>query len=380
MATVGLAAVLWTVTAAHAAVNTVSMFSPANGRNLSFQVYTPPGYAANTSRSYPVVVSLHGIGGTPQQRASLYAPTLDARTNSGEILPMIWVFPDGQTNSFYGDAFDGHKQVYSHIIHEALPYVDQQYRTIGRRDFRAMEGFSMGGFGAALYAVKHPELFSAVVEYGGALATWQNLVQFNNAVATEMYNGMQTNFLPYSLWDVTTANAAAVRDQINYKIIVGDADSQYQSNVRFRDHLVGLGIDPQFQVLPGVEHVGGAYLSEGSGLRFLSQHFTANFHRTGDFDRDGDADLDDFHAWRAAHGSTSQLAADGNENGVVDAADFIVWRDHYDGSEGTTESPAVHTVLPTRVPEPGTWIIAQISGLLLSLLRDKSGCQRRRAG
>ena len=101
----------------------------------------------------------------------------------------------------------------------------------------------------------------------GHLATWQNLVQFNNAVATEMYNAVQANFLPYSLWDVTTANAAAVREQVNYKMIVGDADSQFQSNVRFRDHLLGLGIDPQFQVLPGVEHVGGAYVNEGSGLR-----------------------------------------------------------------------------------------------------------------
>ena len=116
--------------AAQAAVNTVSIFSPSNNRNLSFQVYTPPGYAANPAHRYPVVISLHGIGGNSQQRANLYAPTLDARTNSGELVPMIWLFPDGQTNSFYGDAFDGHKQVYSHIINEALPHVDAQYRTI----------------------------------------------------------------------------------------------------------------------------------------------------------------------------------------------------------------------------------------------------------
>ena len=149
---------------------------------------------------------------------------------------MIWLFPDGQTNSFYGDAFDGHKQVYSHIIGEALPYVDANYRTIADRDHRAMEGFSMGGFGAAMYTAKHPELFSAVVEYGGALSTWQNLVQFNNAVAVEMYNTVEANFLPYSLWDLTAANAEALRTDVNYKMIVGDADSQYQSNVRFRDH------------------------------------------------------------------------------------------------------------------------------------------------
>src|SRR5262245_37262801 len=311
---------------AHGAVSTVSIFSPSNQRDVSFQVYTPPGYSTDTSRHYPVVISLHGIGGNSLQRANLYGPTLDARISSAELLPMIWLFPDGQTNSFYGDAFDGHKQVYSHIIGEALPYVDANYRTIAGRDFHAMEGFSMGGFGASMLTAKHPELFSAVVEYGGALATWQNLVQFNNAVAVEMYDGVSANFTPYSLWDQTAANATALKNDVNYKMIVGDADSQYQSNIRFRDNLVTLGIDPQFQVLPGVEHVGGSYLSEGSGLRFLSDHFAASFQQAGDYDQDGDTDVSDYTIWRAAFGSTMQLAADGNQNGFVDIGDYVVWR------------------------------------------------------
>jgi endo-1,4-beta-xylanase len=265
---------LWVGTA-RAGVTTVTVFSPSNNANVSFQVYTPANYAASPSQHYPVVYSLHGIGGTSQQRANTYAPTLDAKIAAGEIAPMIWVFPSGQTDSFYGNAFDGHKQVYSNIIGEVLPYVDAHYRTVADRDHRAMEGFSMGGFGALLYAAKHPELFSAVLEYGGALSTWQNLVQFNNAVAQEMYNGVEANWLPYSLWDVTAANAATLRTQVNFKMIVGDADPQFQSNTRFRDRLLALNIDPKFQVLPGVEHLGGQYLNEGSGLQFLDDHFAS---------------------------------------------------------------------------------------------------------
>jgi endo-1,4-beta-xylanase len=307
-------------------VSTITYSSPSNNRNLSFQVYTPPGYTTDPSREYPVVISLHGIGGTSLQRANLYGPTLDAKINSAEILPMIWIFPDGQTNAFYGDAFDGHKQVYSQIINEELPYVDAHYRTIADRDHRAMEGFSMGGFGAAMYAAKHTELFSAVVEYGGALSTWDNLVQFNNAVAVEMYNSNKSNFLPYSLWDVTDANAAAIKSQLNYKMIVGDADSQYQSNTRFRDHLIGLGIDPHFQVLLGVEHVAGSYLTDGSGLRFLSDHFSSTFRHEGDYDRNGLIDSNDYSSWKKTFGSSTQLSADGNENGIVDGADYVIWR------------------------------------------------------
>jgi enterochelin esterase-like enzyme len=359
---------------ANAALSTVTIFSPSNNRNVSFQLYTPPGYTEDLSRTYPVVISLHGIGGNSQQRANLYAPTLDARITAAEILPMIWLFPDGQTNAFYGDAFDGHKQVYSHMIGEALPYVDAQFRTIPDREHRAMEGFSMGGFGAAMYTAKHHELFSAVVEYGGALATWQNLVQFNNAVAVEMYNAVEANFLPYSLWDITTANAAALRSGVNYKMIVGDADSQYQSNVRFRDHLQSLGIDPHFQVLPGVEHVGGAYLSEGSGVRFLSEHFASVFRREGDYDRDGDVGTSDYGAWKAAFGSMSQLAADGNEDGVVDAADYVVWRHAISDNAGSS------SLADRTVPEPATFVLLMMAAAgACARRRGASGDTRRKS-
>jgi S-formylglutathione hydrolase FrmB len=362
---VGFVVFLLSGVVAHADVSTVSIFSPSNNRNVSFQVYTPPGYTTDAIRQYPVVISLHGIGGNSLQRANLYGPTLDARINSAELLPMIWLFPDGQTNSFYGDAFDGHKQVYSHIISEALPYVDANYRTIAGRGFHAMEGFSMGGFGASMLTAKHPELFSAVVEYGGALSTWQNLTQFNNAVAEEMYDGVQSNFTPYSLWDQTAANATTIKSDVNYKMIVGDADSQYQSNIRFRDNLVSLGIDPQFQVLPGVEHVGGSYLTEGSGLRFLSAHFASNFQQTGDYDRDGDADANDYAIWRAAFGSMTQLAADGNQNGVVDLSDYVLWRNH---SVGVVAASVANLPEPTRA---WLWMIVSLASICFTEGRTK---------
>jgi enterochelin esterase-like enzyme len=341
-----------------AAVAPVAIFSPSNGRDLTFYVYTPPGYATNASQTYPVVYSLHGIGGTPLQRANTYAPTLDQRTAAGLLAPMIWVFPDGQLDSFYGDAFDGHSQVYSHIIGEIIPYVDDNYRTIPYREGRAMEGFSMGGFGAAMYAAKHPELFSAVLEYGGALSTWQSLVQFNNAVAVDMYDGVEANWLAYSLWDVTTANAPAIDALVNYKMIVGDADMQLQSNFRFRDHLLSLGIDPQFEVVPGVPHSGGAYLNEGTGLEFLDQHFATPYEFTGDFNRDGAVDGSDLLLWQQQLGSASGNQADGNHDGHVDRLDLIIWR----GDFGRTVVQA--SSLP--IPEPSTAVIGVMAALLIA--------------
>ncbi|HYO24267.1 MAG TPA: alpha/beta hydrolase-fold protein, partial [Lacipirellulaceae bacterium] len=250
-----------------------SMFSPANGRNIEYRVYTPPGYNPKLATRYPVVFSLHGAGGVPSQRANNYAPTLDQKITSGQIMPMIWVCPDGQNNSYYGNAFDGHKQVASHIVDELVPKIDATFKTIANRDHRALEGFSMGGFGAGLYAATDAELFSATLLYGSALPTWTKLTRKEPTISLEMYNNVEANWLPYSIWDATKANAAQIAATVNYKLICGSADGQMANNVLFRDYLISLGIDPHFYVAPGVAHAGTMYHAEGTGLTFLHDHF-----------------------------------------------------------------------------------------------------------
>jgi hypothetical protein len=50
--------------------------------------------------------------------------------------------------------------------------------------------------------------------------------------------------------------------------------------------------------------------------------------------------------WRQSLGSTTVLAADGNNDSVVDSADFDIWRAHF----GDTASANVGAA--TAVPEP----------------------------
>ncbi len=52
----------------------------------------------------------------------------------------------------------------------------------------------------------------------------------------------------------------------------------------------------------------------------------------GDFNGDGQVTLADRAIWRAAYGSTTNLAADGNRDGVVNSADYALWRDAFDAS------------------------------------------------
>ncbi len=250
-------------------VQVVNLFSPSNNRIVPFRVYTPPGYATS-NQYYPIVFSAHGIGSNPFARQQQVVPTLDAAIIAGSVMPMIYVFPDGQTNSFYGDAFDGHKQVYSNIITEIVPYMDANFRTLNDRRFRAIDGFSMGGYGALMFAAKRTDLFSAVVGYAGALAEWQGLAP---DIRLEMYNNIQSNFTPFSLWDLTASNYPLMQSHLDMLMICGAADTLLARNIQYNNYLESLGIEVPFHNIPGVGHDGRALYATGIGLEFLDEHF-----------------------------------------------------------------------------------------------------------
>jgi S-formylglutathione hydrolase FrmB len=58
----------------------------------------------------------------------------------------------------------------TYITKDLVGWVDGQYRTLPRRDGRAVAGLSMGGFGAMELAMRHPDAFAAAASHSGAVA------------------------------------------------------------------------------------------------------------------------------------------------------------------------------------------------------------------
>ena len=68
----------------------------------------------------------------------------------------------------------------------------------------------------------------------------------------------------------------------------------------------------------------------------------------GDFNGDGVVNAADYILWRDTVGSTSDLRADGNGDQVIDGGDFNVWRSSF----GNTYSLAGGALAGSPVPEP----------------------------
>ena len=135
-------------------------FSEAVNAEVSYHIYLPAEYYNNTSKRFPVLYWLHGSGGG-LPGIPVLSSFFDSAIVSGQIPPMLVVFPNGLPSGMWCNWKDGSAPVESMLINDLIPYIDQTYRTINSAEGRIIEGFSMGGYGAARLGLKFPEMFSA---------------------------------------------------------------------------------------------------------------------------------------------------------------------------------------------------------------------------
>lgn len=102
---------------------------------------------------------------------------------------------------------------------------------------------------------------------------------------------------------------------------------------------------------------------------FLAINGSVIVLRHGDYDSDGDVDNVDYSFWRATVGSNF-AGTDGNQNGVVDSADYVIRRNNYTGLLGSGE--AIQLDSSALVPEPASATVLAIGLLLASGLRRRN--------
>jgi enterochelin esterase-like enzyme len=236
-----------------------TFLSQAAGAKVSFHVYAPSAYTADPARRFPVVYWLHGSGGGVPGISRLSA-LADEAISAGKAPPFLMVFVNGLEMGMYIDWANGRAPLETVIIHELRPHIDANWRTIATREGRLLDGFSMGGYGAARFGFRYPELFQNVSMMGAGpmQETLDRTPRASSVQAKsllrDVYGGKQARFLAVSPRRYAEQNATTLARGSRLRLVIGDRDETFDSNRNFHDHLMRLGIPHQWIVLPGIGH------------------------------------------------------------------------------------------------------------------------------
>lgn len=140
-------------------------------QSVKYSIILPEDYYESNKR-YPVVYLLHGLGDTHYSwlEYGRLSQFIEKKVHNEEIQPMIYVMPEGY-RTYYVNDFYGKFLYQDMFVKELVPYIDANYRTIPDNRGRATIGVSMGGFGALILPLKHPEIFSVCVPLSISIRT-----------------------------------------------------------------------------------------------------------------------------------------------------------------------------------------------------------------
>lgn len=130
-------------------------------RSINYSVLLPEGYD-ESEESYPVVYLLHGYGDNETAWHTGGGLQFYVDLNSAETVPMIYVMPQG-FNTYYINKYNGNYPYMDMFATELVPAIDARFRTKKDKTQRAVMGYSMGGYGALILPVMHPEIFTISV-------------------------------------------------------------------------------------------------------------------------------------------------------------------------------------------------------------------------
>ncbi len=137
-----------------------SAFAPSLNRWTKFTVLLPSGY--RPSDRSPVIYLLHGLNGSFKEwsaRTNLRTYALAYR--------MVIVMPDAGASWYVNARSAGHDRFEDFVVYDLPRIVASKYGIDTGR--AAIAGYSMGGYGAIMLALRHPHQFRFAGSLSGAI-------------------------------------------------------------------------------------------------------------------------------------------------------------------------------------------------------------------
>jgi len=244
----------------------------------NYAVYLPPDYETS-SRSYPVLYLLHGLGDdqTGWIQFGEVKKIADDSILNGNATPMIIIMPDANTGVIGYFNIPSRNWMYEDFFFEELmPYVESKYRIKSNKRFRAISGLSMGGGGTITYALHRPDLFSAAAPLSAATGSLdidksiQRLNSFGFKYNRDEVRSLLKSNHPLELIDDIPLNKL---NSVRWFIDCGDDDYLYEDNSLLHIAFSDRGINHEYRVRDGAHNWTYWRESLPTVLEFVSQGF-----------------------------------------------------------------------------------------------------------
>ena len=221
-------------------LRTVEFDSALMGRTVSMNVVAPE----DDGKSYPVVYFHHGLGDTFEAAAERCEVERLASERD-----LIVVMPDAGESWYCNDPREGGLPWEDHLAIEVVDFIDTNFPTIQGPSGRGQTGFSMGGYGAMVLAMLHPDRFGAVASRAGSFAFGHEL----RPDRPERSAFMQAVAPPAGRYDLFVLSEKLAREgtELAIRFDVGLHDHLLDANRRFHTHLEEIGLAHEYEEKEG---------------------------------------------------------------------------------------------------------------------------------
>ena len=201
-------------------VRTLSHFSHFLNKEQKLNVYLP-----GTHGKHSVLYLLHGATGD----YSNWVSKTDV-ANIADRYDLIIVMPDGGPASWYADSpIIPESQYESYVVKELVPFIDSAFTTFANREGRGLCGFSMGGYGAIMFGLKYPSVFSSASSLSGVLAIGRHPEKWSLG---KVFGGMMEYPEHWKIADLSQL-LLSCKDTVAIKFDTGIADITLEDNREF---------------------------------------------------------------------------------------------------------------------------------------------------
>lgn len=265
-------------------MESLTFHSKILNKDVKYSIYLPPDYETS-QRSYPALYLLHGYSDDETGWIQFGEANLieDKAIQNNTAPAMIIIMPDGQVTWYVND-YQGKEKWSDMFIRELIPYMESTYRIRAKKEFRAISGLSMGGYGSLHIAMRNPDMFSSCVAFSAGVFTDEDIVNqddkgykmyFKNLFGNELKgeDRLSRNWKEFSPLDILDNQVPEELKKVRWYIDCGDDDFLYKGNAELHRKMRELGIPHEYRVRDGSHS--WVYWRTGlpEGLKFIGKGF-----------------------------------------------------------------------------------------------------------